>query len=149
MSAGEATHGGDGQACLNATGGGMGELTLVDLLNATYKLNDWLNFYWNFYVVFSGVVVGWTFNSKGWKTFQRVAVSICYLGFAAVNFKALYKSYYFLNMASARIETMLPKNDPLGKALVAQLGSSGCVVQLSFHAVTALFVLFCIWRLTR
>ena len=41
----------------------------------------WLNFYWNFYVAFTGVVIGCVFSSKGWPTSQRIVVSILYLGF--------------------------------------------------------------------
>jgi hypothetical protein len=38
---------------------------LNTVLSAACKLNDWLNFYWNFYVAFAGVVIGWVFNSTG------------------------------------------------------------------------------------
>ncbi len=37
----------------------MTALGANDVLGAAYQLNGWLNFYWNFYVVFSGVVIGW------------------------------------------------------------------------------------------
>src|SRR4029453_15934071 len=75
----------------------MPTLGLPEVLNAAYKLNDWLNFYWNFYVAFTGVVIGWVFSSKGWPTAQKAIVTAFYLGFVGVSIHALWKTYESLN----------------------------------------------------
>jgi len=55
-------------------------------LTAAYKLNDWLNFYWNFYVVFVGVVFGWLFSSSNvLETLQKVVITLFFAGFAGVS----------------------------------------------------------------
>jgi hypothetical protein len=51
-------------------------LSLSEVLNAAYKFQEWLNFYWNFYVAFTGAVIGWVFASKGWSRSQRWAVTL-------------------------------------------------------------------------
>ncbi len=125
------------------------ELDLKQTLDAAYKLNDWLNFYWNFYVVFTGVVIGWVFNSKGWSTSQRAVVSVFYLGFVAVSLGALYKTYQTLNAATAKLESLLSKVSPLSQALIAQLDNTNWPIQLALHVAGDLLVLWCIWTLTR
>jgi hypothetical protein len=124
------------------------ELDLKQTLDAAYKLNDWLNFYWNFYVVFTGVVIGWIFNSKGWLVPQRVVVSLFYLGFVAVSLGALYKTYQTLNAATAKLETLLAKSSSLNQALIAQLDNGNWPIQLALHIAGDLIVLWCIWNLT-
>ena len=124
-------------------------LDVKDVLNAAYKLNDWLNFYWNFYVVFSGVVIGWVFNSKGWADSQRIIVSLFYLSFVAVSLGALYKTYSSLNASAARLKEMLAGSDTLGQALIRQLDNDNWALQLGFHLLGDVLVVACIWIFTK
>jgi hypothetical protein len=89
----------------------MATLGLKDILEAAYKLNDWLNFYWNFYVAFTGVVIGWAFSSKGWSSAQRVFVTLFYLGFVAVSLHALAGTYQALYAVTVRLRELLPQQD--------------------------------------
>lgn len=125
------------------------ELDLKQTLDTAYKLNDWLNFYWNFYIAFTGVVIGWVFSSKGWTTAQRVVVSAFYAGFVVVSLGALYKTYQTLNAATARLDKFLFKPNALNEALVAQLDNGSWMLQLGLHVLGDAIVLWCIWNLTR
>ena len=127
----------------------MAALSLQDILGAAYRLNDWLNFYWNFYVAFTGVVIGWVFNSKGWSTAQRVFVTLFYLGFIAVSVHALAGTYDALYAVAVRLRELLPQDDMLTKALIAKIGAKNKVVGLGLHLVGDGLVLVCIWRFTR
>ena len=127
----------------------MTALDLPTVLNAAYKLNDWLNFYWTFYVVFTGVVIGWVFNSKGWSSAQRAVVTLFYLGFVAVSLGALMKTYQTLNAAASRLEALLPNGDVLSTALVSQLANPDWKLQLALHIAGDVLVLACIWLFTK
>ena len=127
----------------------MPPLDLKDVLGAAYKLNDWLNFYWNFYVVFTGVVIGWVFNSKGWSTAQRVVVTLFYLGFVGVSLGALYSTYISLGAATTRLTQLLPTSDILAQALISQLEKSNLKLGLALHILGDALVIGCIWRFTR
>ena len=124
------------------------DLDLKQTLDAAYKLNDWLNFYWNFYIVFTGVVIGWVFNSKGWPRSQRVVVSAFYVGFVIVSLGALYKTYQTLNAAVAKLAGTLSKSNVLNEALIAQLDNGNWAIQLELHLLGDVLVLWCIWNLT-
>jgi hypothetical protein len=122
---------------------------LKEVLNALYKFNDWLNFYWNFYVAFSGVVIGWVFNSKGWLTGQRVIVSIFYLGFVAVSLDALWGTYTSLNAVTVKLQQLAPKDDILANALRSQLSNSDMPLGLALHVLGDILVVVCIWRFAK
>ena len=126
----------------------MPTLGLPDVLNAAYKLNDWLNFYWNFYVAFTGVVIGWVFGSKGWSTAQRAIVTLFYLGFVAVSVDALWRTYESLSAAVTRFQQLVAADDPVAKALVAQLGHSDRLIGIALHLLGDALVVFCIWHFT-
>jgi hypothetical protein len=126
----------------------MSTLGLPEVLNAAYKLNDWLNFYWNFYVVFTGVVIGWVFSSKGWSAPQRWAVTLFYLGFVGVSLHALWGTYHSLNAAVMRLQQLVSTADPLLPVLVAQLGHSDWPVGIGLHVLGDALVVLCIWRFT-
>jgi hypothetical protein len=126
----------------------MPTLGLPEVLNAAYKLNDWLNFYWNFYVAFTGVVIGWVFSSKGWPTAQKAIVTAFYLGFVGVSIHALWKTYESLNAAVSRLQQLIAPEDPLARALAAQLGHSDMLLGIGLHVVGDALVLFCAWRFT-
>lgn len=127
----------------------MAGLSLQDTLGAAYRLNDWLNFYWNFYVAFTGVVIGWAFNSKGWSTAQRVFVTLFYLGFVAVSLHALAGTYDALYAVALWLRELLPQDDALTKAFLAKIGARNKIVGLGLHLVGDGLVLVCIWRFTR
>jgi hypothetical protein len=40
------------------------KLEFKDILNVVFKLTDYLNFLWNFYVVFNVAVIGWLFSTS-------------------------------------------------------------------------------------
>jgi len=127
----------------------MAALDLKDVLGIAYKLNDWLNFYWNFYVVFSGVVIGWVFNSKGWPTAQRVIVTIFYSGFVIVSLGALIKTYVSLQAAADKLNTLLGTNEDLTSALVRQFRNDQWQTQIALHLLGDALVLSCIWLFTK
>ena len=106
----------------------MPTLGLSDVLAAAYKLNDWLNFYWNFYVAFTGVVIGWVFGSKGWQSSQRVIVTLFYLGFVGVSLDALWKTYRSLSVVVVRMQQLVAPDDLVARALIAQLGNSDYLI---------------------
>ena len=126
----------------------MSTLGLPEVLTLAYKLNDWLNFYWNFYVVFTGVVIGWVFSSKGWSTPQRWAVTLFYLGFVGVSLHALWSTYHSLNAAVLRMEQLVSTSDPLRSVLVDQLGHSDWRLGIGLHLLADALIVLCIWRFT-
>ena len=123
-------------------------MTIDDVFGAAYKLNDWLNFYWNFYVVFTGVVIGWVFNSKGWSTLQRVIVSIFYLGFVGVSLDALLGTYQALGAATLRLKDLVPPGDTFAITLASHLGKADRNLGIALHIAGDLLVLACIWMFT-
>lgn len=127
----------------------MDALSLKDILDAAYRLNDWLNFYWNFYVAFTGVVIGWAFNSKGWSTAQRVFVTLFYAGFVAVSLHALAGTYEALYAVADQLHKRLPQDDLLTKAFIAKIGAKRETLGLGLHLLGDTLVLVCIWRFTR
>ena len=112
----------------------MPTLGLPDVLNAAYKFQDWLNFYWNFYVAFTGVVIGWVFSSKGWSTSQRWTVTLFYLGFVGVSLQALWKTYHSLNAVVLRLHQLVPPTaEPLEPVLVARLSHPEWYLGIALH----------------
>jgi hypothetical protein len=130
-------------------GGAMMELSNADVLNAAYKLRDWLNFYWNFYVAFSGIVIGWVFSSKGWSNAQRVMVSLFYLAFVCVSIIALYNTYVSLESAAQTLEAKVNESDAFAKILVGYFQNPLWKVQLGMHLAGDCLIVFCIWRFTQ
>ena len=123
-------------------------MTLNDVLAVAYKLNDWLNFFWNFYVVFTGVVIGWVFNAKGWSTAQRIVVSVFFLGFVGVSLDALWGTYQALGAATQRLKELVPAGDAFAATLASHLGKADHTIGIALHVAGDLLVLACIWRFT-
>ena len=126
----------------------MPSLGLSEVLNAAYKFQEWLNFYWNFYVAFTGAVIGWVFASKGWSRSQRWAVTLFYLGFVGISLQALWKTYHSLNAVVLRLQQLVPTADPLGPVLVARLGHPEWFLGIGLHVLGDALVVLCIWRFT-
>ena len=126
----------------------MAPLTTDDVLGAAYKLNDWLNFYWNFYVVFTGVVIGWVLNSKDWSDLQRMIVSVCFLGFVGVSLDAIWGTYQALGAATRQLRELVPADDIFAATLASHLGRAHPTIGLALHVIGDLLVLLCIWMFT-
>jgi hypothetical protein len=119
--------------------------TIDQLLNAAYKLNDWLNFYWNFYVVFVGVVFGWIFSAKSpWQFTQQFVVATFFIGFAAVSIGALARTYCALNRTSTSLREKWG-HDPFKDALLSKLSQRLWRVGIVIHLIADATVIYCIW----
>jgi hypothetical protein len=120
--------------------------TIDQMLNAAYKLNDWLNFYWNFYVVFVGVVFGWIFSAKapGWQFIQQFVVTAFFVGFAAVSIGALARTYRALNQTSMSLKEKWG-HDPFKDAVLSKLSQRLWRVEIVMHLIADATVIYCIW----
>jgi hypothetical protein len=150
--------------------------TSIDqLLNAAYKLNDWLNFYWHFYVIFVGVIFGWIFNSNSsWSPTQKNLVALLFVFFAGGNVVTLYRSYRAINETGRslkdrwgvhsrslkerlglhsrslkkkqKLDSLKRGQDPFKEALLAKVSQPLWLVAIFMHLVTDAIV---VWSITR
>ena len=115
------------------------------MLNAAYKLNDWINFYWNFYVVFVGVVFGWIFSAKyPWQFKQQFVVTIFFIGFAAVSIGALARTCSALNQTSMSLKEKWG-HDSFKDAVLSKLSQRFWPVEIVMHLIADATVIYCIW----
>lgn len=124
--------------------------TVDHMLAAGYKLLDWLNFYWNFYVVFMGVIIGWLFNAKeGWISAQQVAVTVLIVGFAAVSLNALWRTYLALNATTSELRTRWGTDDSFKRAILARLSQKGWQLAIGLHTLLDATVIYFVWTVAR
>jgi hypothetical protein len=69
-----------------------------DVLNIVFKLTDYLNFLWNFYVVFNVAVIGWLFSSSStpWAWQKKLIVAIIYVFFVCGSITVIRRTYQLL-----------------------------------------------------
>jgi hypothetical protein len=122
--------------------------SIDQMLNAAYKLNDWLNFYWNFYVVFVGVVFGWIFSAQHpWQFIQKLVISVFFIGFAAVSIVALFRTYDALDKTARSLGERWG-HDPFKDAILAKVSQRRWRVEILMHLVADVTVVCCIWIFT-
>lgn len=120
-------------------------VSIDQMLNAAYKLNDWLNFYWNFYVGFVGVVFGWIFSAKSpWQLEQQLIVTAFFIGFVAISISALVPTYFALNQTILALRGRWG-GDAMKDALLSRLAKPFWCVAIVMHLVADGAVLYSIW----
>ena len=118
------------------------------MIDAGYKNVDWLNTYWNFYVVFSGAVVGWTFGARGsWSGLQKVLVIAGILIFATFSFDALVKTYRTLNVVVAGLRDQWPAPSAFQGAIISRLSHPLWRLGLCAHALVDVGLCACVQML--
>ena len=120
------------------------------LLNVAFKLVDYVTQNWNFFVVLSGVMIGWRFTAKEqWTNRHKIIVTGLYSLFAVVNFRALYVSYSWLEsiMSDLRIAgNALSSQTPQLKGLLTNLYlTGGKPAVIIIYGLGFLLVLSCLW----
>jgi hypothetical protein len=120
--------------------------TIDQMLGAAYKLSDWLNFYWNFYVVFVGLVLGWIFSARNpWQTTQQIVVTAFYVGFTAVSLAALCRTYCALDKTALQLRAAWGE-DSFKDALLAKFTQPVWPITLVMHVIADAAVIYCIWK---
>jgi hypothetical protein len=119
--------------------------SIDQMLNAAYKLSEWLNFYWNFYVVFVGVVLGWIFSAKNpWQPNQKYVVSAFFIGFAAFSIVALARTYYALYKTTLSLRNRWG-HDLFKDAILANFSPRLWPAEIAMHVIADATVIYCIW----
>ena len=125
-------------------------VTVDQMLSAGYKLIDWGNFYWNFYVIITGVILGWLFTAKEpWSLAQKSAVSVLFLGFAVVSLYSLWRTFRALNATTSELRVRWETDEPFKQAIVARLSPKGWQVAVCLHALADMVVVYFIWTATQ
>ena len=121
-----------------------------DILSIAFKLTDYLNFQWNFYVVFNLAIIGWLFSSSQdpWSWQKKLIVSAFYLFFVLISIVLIRSTFWSLlaavdelALASNEVEFRSEKwsgllriSKPFNKELA-----------ITFHITADLIVLLAIW----
>ena len=119
------------------------------IINAAFKLNDWLNFYWNFYVVFVCVVLGWTFSSKfTLEAPQKLVVVIFLFSFMVFSFVALKNTYTALDeiskiLSNSKINNGSKENKFID-AILLKISQKTWKIELLAHFLGDALLLLCI-----
>jgi len=120
----------------------------AEILNAAFKLTDWLNFFWNFYVAFTAGILGWVFGAKNpWSAAQKVVVSILFVGFVIVSVVALCRTYVALEPTVELLRNIWA-GSAFQRAIADRLSNRWWGWQIFLHIVADLIVLYCIWTKT-
>jgi hypothetical protein len=125
-------------------------LELKDILNVVFKMTDYLNFQWNFYVIINIAVIGWIFSSPmdtwGWQ--KKFICSIAYLLSVLMSIMVLSRTYRLLfdvleelsccakeiQFRSDNFRTAFKEVRPVSKKL-----------SMTLHILGNVIVLLCIW----
>lgn len=115
------------------------------LFNLAYKLKDWINFYWRFYVVFIAIALGWVLGSNTKWTFdEKMVVTIVFIGFASFSITALSKTYKasqdIIGLLSERIS-----DEKFKKSVLYLLDSKHWKKEILIHIIGDLILIRSIW----
>ncbi len=72
-------------------------LKTKDMVDITFKFNDTLNFYWNFYVLGVIALLSWV-SSQTLVSYQQIIVLVGFISLAILNWQLLYRNYHFLGV---------------------------------------------------
>ncbi len=119
------------------------------ILNAAYKLTDWLNFFWNFYVAFTAAILGWVFSAKNpWPRAQKIVVTILFTAFVAVSLGALCRTYLALGPTTEALRSTWGTCTEFQRAIVDRLSNRLWIPQIGAHLLADCLVVYCIWTKT-
>jgi hypothetical protein len=125
-------------------------LELKDVLNVVFKMTDYLNFQWNFYVIINIALIGWIFSSPidawGWQ--KKLICSIAYLLSVLMSIMVLSRTYRLLfdvleelsycakdiQFRSDKFRTAFKEVRPVNKKF-----------SITLHIIGNVIVLLCIW----
>jgi len=73
-------------------------IELKDVLSIVFKLTDYLNFQWNFYVVFNVAMIGWLLGGSNnpWSWQKKLILSAVYLFFILISITLIRSTYGLL-----------------------------------------------------
>jgi len=130
------------------------ELSIPDvkpLIDIAFNLTTYLNQFWNYFLVFSGVVIGWRFSAKEqWERPHKWIVTGVYTLFAFLNGWALWVIYDWLqkvvldvNSAASKLSSQYPHiKEVMGQSSVVGGKSAAAIIYLGGYSL----VLFCVWK---
>lgn len=125
-----------------------------EILAIGFKFAEWINFYWNFYVVFVLAIAGWLFSKEiRFTTTQKIVISYFLISFIVVSLLALGKTYEsadsIVQIGKEEIKKTEPANrTPKEKAqflAFERLDYSGWGWMLAAHITTDVVILTLIW----
>lgn len=126
------------------------QLSAKDLVDTFLKLNDTINFYWNFYVVSVSGLVFWMLSTEdSFKTKTQTVVTIGFVVFALMNASGLYKHYLFFNEIRQALAERLEEIEFSRPKIIRDLRRKIYLphwVVLVIHAISDLIILIMIWR---
>ncbi len=120
------------------------------LLDIAFKINEVINYYWNFYIFVYAIIMGWLFTADiQWEFVKRAAVSVGFLLFAGINGTALHKHYELLTFTFQELNA----KTELGSSVFMQsfittkgVGTTGVII---IHTAMDIAMLSLIWFYTR
>src|SRR5688500_17869597 len=114
------------------------------ILNAAYKLTDWLNFFWNFYVAFTAGILGWVFSAKNrWPRAQKIVVTLLFTGFVIVSIGALCRTYTALGPTIDIHKTTWGTGTEFQQAFADRLANRLWVPHIILHLLADGLVVYC------
>jgi hypothetical protein len=120
-----------------------------DVLGAAYKLTDWLNFYWNFSVIFAAAILGWVFSAKNpWGTAQKVVITAMYGLFVIINIDIMIRTYIAIQSAVEWLESNWMIADGFKPALLNKLAHPYWGAHIAGHLLADILVFYCLWTKT-
>jgi len=119
------------------------------VLNAAYKLTDWMNFYWNFTVIFAAAILGWVFSAKNpWGTAQKVVITIMYAVFVLINLDIMVRTYIAIESAVEWLKVNWEITDGVKPALLHKLSHPFWKAHIAAHLLADALVFYCLWTKT-
>lgn len=120
---------------------------IATLWSITSKMIDWLNFMWQVYIAFTGVVVGWLFSSGRSLTLSQKYVvtaifTLAYLmsvGTIIKTYTLLYRTLVELKKATETLETFTPGFKNIFQRVPGKgYWTVGLLVHLAWYAICIL-----------
>ena len=127
---------------------------IITLWAISSKIIDWINFVWQFYIAFSGIVVGWLFSGSRSLTLpQKYVVTLIFTLAYLMSLGVLIKTYMLLNRilvefktATTELESHTPKFKELFQKDPSWLYWG---IGFLFHFVWYAICLFCVWKIVK
>ena len=120
------------------------------MLEAGYKLLDFLTTFWNYYLVVTGVILGWLFSATvPWPIPQKILVTFLFVAFALVSLDGLQRTYRALDVTSSELHVKWEADAPFKKAILGWLSQKRWRWAIFLHVIADVIVIFCIWRVNK
>lgn len=130
----------------------LSESEVPTLFTLIFKMVDYINLYWNFYVLFSAILVGWLFTSQEpWGIRKKIFATLFYLIALVMNLCPLITVYIYFerSLSELREEAKLLEThtEEFRKILEKASAVGGWGLAATVHLIVDPIIIYCIWSL--